>query len=81
MPGKAEYEQILEKQPLILWALTGRTNGHMAEVLAAVGSRPKRARVFSWPGEGWMHVHEEGSPIYRCGIHQALTAPDSKSGV
>jgi hypothetical protein len=50
MTAKTKYEKIIEKQPHILWTLTGWTNGHMAEVIAAVGLGPQRVLVFSWMG-------------------------------
>ena len=50
MTAKTKYEKIIEKQPHILWTLTGWTNGHMAEVIAAVGLGPQRVLVLSWMG-------------------------------
>jgi hypothetical protein len=50
MSAKTKYEKMLEKKPHILLTLTGWTNGHIAEVIAAVGRGPGRVLVFDWFG-------------------------------
>ena len=57
MSAKRKYDLILEKQPHVLITLTGWTHGHIAEVIAAVGSGP--VLVLNWLGwAGLMYLRE-----------------------
>jgi hypothetical protein len=49
-PAKTKYASIVEKELHALVALTGWTHGHIAEVIAAVGSGPSPLVVFNWLG-------------------------------
>ena len=50
MSSKEKYTRIAEKELHILVTLTGWTHGHIAEVIAAVGSGPSPVLVFNWLG-------------------------------
>ena len=59
MSAKEKCDTILEKQPHALVTLTGWTHGHIAEVIAAVGSGPSRVLVINWLGwAGLMYMRE-----------------------
>jgi hypothetical protein len=48
--AKTKYASIVEKELHALVTLTGWTHGHIAEVIAAVGSGPSPLVVFNWLG-------------------------------
>jgi len=50
MSSKAKYSKIVDKGLHALLTLTGWTHGHIADVIAAVGSGPSRVVVFNYLG-------------------------------
>jgi predicted O-linked N-acetylglucosamine transferase (SPINDLY family) len=50
MSSKDKYTRIVEKELHILVTLTGWTHGHIADVIAGVGSGPSPVFVFNWLG-------------------------------
>jgi hypothetical protein len=50
MSSKEKYNKIVKKELHILVTVTGWTHGHIADVIAAVGSGPSPVLVFNWLG-------------------------------
>jgi serine/threonine protein kinase len=63
------YAKIVEKELHALVTLTGWTHGHIAEVIAAVGSGPSPVVVFNWLGWAGLMCMREAVHFTIVGLH------------
>jgi len=69
MSSKTKYAKIVEKELHALVTLTGWTHGHIAEVIAAVGSGPSPVVVFNWLGWAGLMCMREAVHFTIVGLH------------
>jgi hypothetical protein len=69
MSAKTKYAKFLETKIHALITLTGWTHGHIAEVIAALGSGPSPVVVFNWLGWAGLMCMPEAVHFTIVGLH------------